>query len=245
MNIELSRNIVFLIDKAFKEKAATITNKENLGNSSKQTEYLLEFFNQYKLIVESIKRLKNIETYLTINKIPKYFLKNNIDETEYYIHHIKWFHIECVSIIDYVALLVNHTLKLGIPDRKCNVFAITENKNIKGKNIRKELINYEKKLSDIKKFRNEIIHKGKIKPKVYKDLSALSVTDDLKRVLSPETVKFIKEERKIFLKKVLDEFHGYIKITTEHIGNILLALEPYIIEHTEYLEWRVKNQKLS
>ncbi len=180
--------------------------------------YLKEVFRLYMIINDELDRIKYTEHFLTIKKVPKHYLKNQIKEIEYYKHHIDFFHIECISIFDYCVNLINHALILGIPVRKCNAYKIIENTTLKGGLIIEKLKSFEKEISELKKNRNIIIHQG--------DFESVSLNEIDSKIICNELFDFGPEKTKYFEKKKLQQ----VKETIKKINDIILTLEDYVGE---------------
>lgn len=174
--------------------------------------YLKEVFRLYMIIYEALDRLKYTEIYLSIGEVPGHFLSNGIKEIEYYRHHIEFFHIKCISIFDYSVNLLNHSLMLGIPIRKCNMHSITENTNLKGYPILDKLKKFNNEINKIKRDRNIIIHEG--------DFQSISLNEIDSKIISNDLLGFGDELSAYFNKEKENKIKETVSLIKKNIENI-------------------------
>ncbi|WP_272152103.1 Cthe_2314 family HEPN domain-containing protein [Tenacibaculum aiptasiae] len=217
-------------------KVAIDTQQEFANIGSDKEKYLKEVFVNYMTIKNAIDNLKFIEIYLSIDPIPEHYLENGIDEIEYYRHHIESFHIKCASIIDYITLLLNHTLRLGIPKRKCNVYSITENTILKGSELITKLKALENEFKELKSNRNKIIHQGDFESESIKDIDSTLINGDGLFDFGEVLTEYLKNEKKEKILKTIENLNEQISKIEFHLGEILEQLTPYIQEKISHFE---------
>lgn len=191
--------------------------------------YLKEVFRLYIIINEAIDRTKHTETYLTIEKIPEHFSINEIEEVEYYRHHIEFFHIKCISILDYSINLLNHSLRLGIPTRKCSAYNIIENTILKGQPIVDKLKLFEKEISQLKRNRNIIIHQGDFESVALNEIDSKIFSNELFD-FGVELTAYFEKEKQEKIKKTVEIINGLITNIENHVGELYECLIPIIKE---------------
>lgn len=188
--------------------------------------YLRKIWIKYINLNWEIERLNSVKVFFSINKIPDHYTQGGINNLEYYNYHYEYFRIKSISIIDYLVLFVNHCLKMGIPDRKCNVYSITENTNLKDSELVQCLIEFEKDISDLKKDRNKIIHEGTFESQTMAPLNdiILEYEENFIDEKNIEQGELKKEE----ITKIIEHFNLEIIMINAHVEKVLNALIPYI-----------------
>lgn len=131
---------------------------------SPRLKYLKKIWTNYINLKWELERLKNVEVYFSIEKIPDHYSEGGINNLEYYNYHFEHFRIKSISIVDYLVLFINHCLQMGIPVKKCNIYSFTENTIVKDGDLVQSLKAFEKDISNLKKDRNKIIHEGTFEP---------------------------------------------------------------------------------
>jgi len=164
---------------------------------------------------KSIDLLEEIPTFLLIKRIPKFYIDNGISEIGYYKYHLENHYIKITSILDYTAHFINTVYRLGIPSRKCNIYSITENLNLKGTNVGRILKDFESHFQDVKRKRNLVIHEGKYDNEQLNQLDSSLVPKEL-----------LKED-----KILLDWFGSRKKQEVEKLVSMLISNNNSICEH--------------
>jgi hypothetical protein len=204
-------------------------------------EYVKDLNRYYQPIFRSIESLRHINTYLSLDSIPSQLCADAHDELEYFRYHIENFHIRCVSILDYSAILINHCLKLGIPFRKCNPHSVSENTTWKNSLPVTLLKKFDEEFKEIKTDRNKIIHRGEFENDSLEALGSLiwdyPAINDIKN-----DANWYKDEldqdkywtqliqlhgKKEVLKNTLKIFNAQIKRIEYYIEEIVKSIMPY------------------
>lgn len=188
--------------------------------------YLRKIWTNYINLKWELERLNNVEVYFSIDKIPEHYTEGGIHNLEYYNYHYEHFRIKSISIVDYLVLFINHCLQMGIPVRKCNVFSITENTNIKDSELVQSLKDFENDISVLRRDRNKIIHEGTFEPQSMVPLNDVIIEyeesfideDDVEQgeLKKEEIIKAIAH-----LKKEIEMING-------HVEKVLNNLIPHI-----------------
>ena len=193
--------------------------------TSKQ-KYLKRIWTNYLNLKWEIERLNFVEVYFSIEKIPEHYKEGGIHNLEYFNYHYEYFRIKSISIIDYFALFINHSLQLGIPVRRCNFHSIMENTNLNDTELLQCLKAFHSDISNLKKDRNKIIHEGNFEPQ-----SMVPLND----VIIDYEEKFIEENdieqgelKKEEISKAITHFRNEIKMIVDNMELVLNNLIPHI-----------------
>lgn len=193
--------------------------------------YLKRIWTNYINLKWELERLKNVEVYFSIEKIPDHYSEGGIHNLEYYNYHYEHFRIKSISILDYLVLFINHCLQMGIPTRKCNIYSFTENTIIKDSNLVQSLKDFDKDISNLRMDRNKIIHEGTFEPQsmvplndVILDYEENSIDDD-----DIEQGELKKDE----IVKAISHFRNEIKMLNTHVEKVLNNLIPHIKKQVE------------
>lgn len=182
-----------------------------------------KIFYSFLDLTTAIDNLKHVSTFFSIKSLPKYYEKNDISEIQYYKYHLENHYIRITSILDLTVNFINNIFRLGLPQKKCNVFSVLENLNIKGSPTEKALKSFENKLQHIKQKRNIIIHQGKLESEEIKSIDSTIFTSDLikqEKIL----VRWFNNKKQAEIKKVLFLFDEHNKIVCESILEIVETL---------------------
>jgi hypothetical protein len=121
MEMELKKELVI------KYGEFEFSESENINPSQKK--YLMGIMDKFYIIDRGIDSIKHIKTLLLIGKYPSEFKMESFFLDKYYEHQIENFQIRCISVVDYIVLFLNFALRLGVPEKKCNVYTVIENEN--------------------------------------------------------------------------------------------------------------------
>jgi hypothetical protein len=199
---------------------------EDIGTEKEK--YLKKLFVYFTTIQESVEKLIHVKTYLSIENVPKHYTDNEIEEIEYYRYHIENFHIKCVSNIDYTTLLLNHSLKIGIPNRKCGVYSITENTNFIGSDLSAKLKAFDTEFQEMKSGRNKIVHQGNFESKELSEIDSNIFSPLITEIMGENLIKHVSEGKAKKVSETIQKFEKQILRIQFHIGEILEELTPYI-----------------
>lgn len=220
-------------------KIAVKTGEDFNSIGTEKEKYIKQLFSYFYTITNGIEELKQINIYLSIDEVPKYYLDNGLEEKDYYTYHVHYHHIKCVSLIDFTVILLNHSLQLGIPLPKCNLLSITENTRFKETEISKRLKQFNKEFQQLKSERNKIIHRNEFHSEDLKNLdgeiSMVNLFSD-----SKELQEYFLKNKEKKLKKIIYKFLENIKLIEHHIGEILEALSDHVEMQIKYFEIREK-----
>lgn len=193
--------------------------------------YLRKIWSDYINLTWEIDRLKNVEVYFSVNKIPQHYINGGVSNLEYYNYHYEHFRIKSISIVDYLVLFINHCLQLGIPSQRCNIHSITNNTILKASKLVQSINDFNKDIINLRFDRNKIIHEGTFEP-----LSLIPLND----IILTYEESFINEDDLIMAKlkkeeidKAIKHFISDIKMINEHVELILNNLIPYIKKQVE------------
>lgn len=194
----------------------------------KKFEYLKKIHSLRATIDDGIENIKKINAFILIEKIPEYYLDNGISARDYYRHHVEYFHIQCISIIDYTMHLINHTLNLGISDRKCSYYSILENKNVKKTSLAQKMTNFHKEFEKIKASRNKIIHNGNFESDSLTAIDSTIIDSEVtkKADIDLDFLKYLEKERKKIIKNTINEFDNIIKKMESHLDILFNEMIP-------------------
>ena len=210
---------------------------EDVG--SEKEIYIKKIHSHFSTISSSIDQLKKIEFYLSIDSFPEYYLDNDISEKDYYFYHIENFHIRIISIIDYVFHLINHTLKFGFPKNKINLFAFTENTNLKGSSLITKLKAFEEEFKNMRTDRNKIIHHGDFKSESFEEISWSLINTKLFD-FDKEFIEYLNLEKKEKVTELVKTFNEYLEKVEFHLGEIFEEMGFYMDQQIEVYELREK-----
>lgn len=154
------------------------THQEFMEIGTKSEKYGKNTLYSFIDLKESIDTLELVPTFFAIKKVPRFYLRNGISETAYYKYHLENHYIKITSIIDFTSNFVNDVYRLGIPVRKCNVYAILENLNTKHTATGTVLKKFESHFQNIKKGRNIIIHEGKFDSEEIKSIDSTIISKE-------------------------------------------------------------------
>lgn len=199
---------------------------EELGTDKEK--YLKELFVYFTTIQESVEKLSQVKTYLSIDDVPKHYIDHDIEEIEYYRYHIENFHVKCISNIDYTTLLLNHSLKIGIPNRNCNVYSITENTNFKGTNLSTKLKAFDTEFQEMKTGRNKIVHQGNFESNELSEIDSNIFSPLISEIMGKDLINHLSSEKDKKVSETIQKFEKQITRIQFHIGEILEELTPYI-----------------
>lgn len=203
---------------------------------SNKEKYLKKVYVYFQTVKESLDKLNNTLVYLTIDDVPEHYKTKDIEDIEFYRYHIENFHIRCISIIDYIALTVNHSLQLGIPIRKCNTYSITENTNVKNTQIASLLNAFEKEFHEMKTIRNKLIHQGTFNSEELSDIDSALVSPMTEEFMGQTLVDYLKEERTQKINNVVEKFKIQIDRMEYNVGEIVEQLKPLIEKQIKIFE---------
>lgn len=173
---------------------------------------------------KSLDLLEEIPVFLQIKSVPKFYLKNGISEINYYKYHLENHYIKITSILDYTAAFVNNVYRLGIPSRKCNIYALTENLNLKQTEVGKILHDFESHFKDIKRKRNLIIHEGKYENEQLKKLDSTLISDSFlksEKILAEWFVERKKHELNKIISMLIDNQNSICEYLIKLLDNLL------------------------
>ncbi len=192
--------------------------------------YLRDLFINTSFITDSIAQLRNIKIYLTIKNVPDHFLKNNIEEIEYYRHYIEHFHIKFASVVDFILHLVNHSFQLGNPKSKVNFQKITENDWIKNSKVLKQLKKIDKESRPLIEGRHFIVHRGRFQHK--------SITNIDREIYwkNQENETDLFEDKNRVINETINEFFEQIDKLEYHYSELLVMLIPVIKQQVRIKE---------
>lgn len=193
--------------------------------------YLKRIWTNYINLKWELERLKNVEVYFSIEKIPDHYSEGGIHNLEYYNYHYEHFRIKSISIVDYLVLFINHCLQMGIPVRKCKVFSLTENTNIKDSDLVQSLKDFEKDISNLKKDRNMIIHEGTFEPQTMVPLNDV-ILDYEENFIDEDDIEQ-GELKKEEINKAIAHFRNEINMINAHVEKVLNNLIPHIKKQVE------------
>ena len=205
----------------------SITQELGIEKVCKPVEYYLyQIFNNYVIIQNALSQLENIKNYLSTPNFSMLYKDSEIKELDFYEYHIENFHIKLVSIMDYVTILVNHSLRLGIPIKKCNVHSVSENTLYNKSPIIKKLKKFEQEFKDFKLSRNIIIHQGNFKSVLTEDLYSHIIISSFDFENDFEEKLQIDKRKKII--ETIEVLNAEINKMEEYLGKIMNDLIPEI-----------------
>jgi hypothetical protein len=188
--------------------------------------YLRRIWTSYINLSWELERLNNVNIYFSIDKIPEYYTQKGILNLEYYNYHYEYFRIKSVSILDYLVLFVNHCLQMGIPMKKCNIYSITENTNLKDSELAKSLNDFDKEISKLRIDRNKIIHEGTFEPESLRSLNDIIIEYEENCIHESDIAQ--GELKKDEIIKNIDQFNYEIKMINANVEIVLNCLIPHI-----------------
>jgi len=202
------------------------TSKSLYDIGTKKEKYIKNAFFSYYNIYESIKGLDKIIIFFSINPLPKCLISTSLSKIDYYQYHYEMHHIKISTIIDMCVNYINEIYRIGMPIKKCNVYSILENLNIKETQTAIELKNFNTHFQQLKKNRNLIIHQNCFKSKKIECLDN-SILDY--NFISAETKKWFKKEIFENKKNVIKEMNNENEIVSNFVFKILETLtEPFL-----------------
>lgn len=198
-----------------------------LESGNERQNYQRKIWVDYINLNFEIERLNNVEVYFSIKHIPHHYKDGGISNLEYYNYHYEHFRIKSISIIDYLVLLINHCLQLGIPTRKCNVYSITENTILKSSDLIKSLKKFDDEFIQLRSDRNKIIHEGSIEPDSLVQLNSIIMTHETFN-MNPDAEETLAESKIEMVNEAIKSFKKDIAMINKHVEIILNNLIPYI-----------------
>jgi hypothetical protein len=219
----------FLLDKDEDGKTIYPINQSDIS----RTNYLKNIWSNLRNLQWEITRLNDVEIYFSIDKIPVNH-SNEIYYLDYYRYHYEYFRIKSISILDYLILFINHCLQMGIVERKCNIYSITENTILKESSLVQNLKKFDQEILPLRKERNYIIHKGTFEPKFMESLNDIVIDIEMNFVDKNETEK--TELKKKEIKKAIEHFKNEIKMINRNVEKILNDLIPYIRKQNKFFK---------
>jgi hypothetical protein len=202
--------------------------------------YIKTVYDLFHKVDDSIKDLKKMEYYLLIDPFPDYFNEKEIYEKDYYKFQFENFYIRCLSTFDLSMHLINQTLKIGLPNNKCNYFNLIDNLNVKGTNLAKKAKKYFEDSKEIRSIRNDIIHQGKFESELLNDISAF-IIPKIPIENDDDFINYSNSEKQIALKSAITFINKEITKFEFHFGEILEELNPFI--DLQLLHYNLKHDK--
>lgn len=202
--------------------------------------YIKTIYDLFHKVDQSIKDLNKIEHYLSINPFPDYYSENGIYEKDYYKFQFENFYIRCLSTFDLSMHLINQTLKIGLPNNKCNYFSLIENLNIKGTDLAKITKSYYEDFKEIRKIRNDIIHQGEFESELLNDISAF-IIPNISIENDEDFINYSKSEKQKAINDAISFINGEITKFEFHFGKILGELNSTVDVQLSYYD--LKNDK--
>lgn len=196
--------------------------------------YLKTIWEDFMRINDSLENLNITPRFLKTDPFPEELLVVDINEFIYFKYHYEHFHIRIISIIDFCAYLINSTYRLGIPNRKCSVQTILENKR-SGKTTAATLLReFNQEFLNFRKLRNTIVHEGKFDAERIESIDTSILNQDLVPIQQP-IKKWFEERKKKAKEEVCMEVSNSITKCKQYIREILDALEPELKMNMEFL----------
>jgi hypothetical protein len=201
---------------------------------SPSQKYLKRIWTNYINLKWELKRLHNVEIFFTIDKIPDHYNQGGIHNLEYYNYHYEHFRIKSISVVDYLLLFINHCLQIGIPLKKCNIYSITENTNIKNSDLVQSLKDFDQEISHLKTDRNKIIHEGTFEPQSMVPLNDL-ILEYEENVIDEDDIEKGELKREE-INKAITHFRNEINMINAHVEIVLNNLIPHIKKQVEIIK---------
>lgn len=218
-NLEFSKRLIELGKKYYLRDE----NVELSDVEKSKEKYVKKLYTLYLTINDGLVEINHIETFMKIDPIPSYYVENGIDEKDYYKHHVENFHVQCISIIDYICHLINHAKQIGLPDRRCSIHSILDNENLKNSDLCRTLKSLDKSFLEIRQNRNKIIHKGKFKLDALTEIDSTLISTGIIEY-EQSFLDYIKEERDQKIEAAVETFQKQVKILEDAVGKIYYEL---------------------
>lgn len=170
---------------------------------------------------KSIYALANTVAFLTIKKVPKHYLDNGIEESDYYRIHFENHIVRMASVEDYCLRLVNFIMRLGYPEKQAN--SLIDNLKIKGTPIAVALKDLDRFLQTIKAHRNVIVHQGAFESEEISSLTDNIVNFDGKDY--EPLAEWFNDRRKEALTKLIRTTRDRNRRIVEFLAAILDTLD--------------------
>ncbi len=198
--------------------------------------YAKQIFYSFVDLCESINKLQQNVTFLSLTNIPAYYKKNGISEIDYYKYHFENHYIKIVSIIDYTTKFIHDVFRLDMPIRKINVYLIYENLNTKTSKPAKILKKFDEHFKEIKTNRNIIIHQGNFKSKEITTLDAHIISIEVKDEIDKMIAMNFKRKKNSELKNTIDKIKSDNESVMSFIIDIFDGLTPHFTKQYDILK---------
>jgi hypothetical protein len=153
-------------------------------------------------IVDIIDQLRAVPVFLRNFPRRGRFRQYGINHLMYLRYHLEMHFIKTATLLDQMAILMNHVFRLGFPEKRCTIEAIIENDNTKNTSAARKMKMFGKSIEGIKSVRNRIVHHGILKDEDFDELAPYYF---LSENLGPENDLVIPDS---FLKQITKDAMG-------------------------------------
>jgi hypothetical protein len=123
--------------------------------------YNNQLFYHSSNLINSIDRLKDIQTY--INKFPGHtFEKNRITQDKWILYHYSNYVLTTNSLYDIALILTNYVFRLGIPEKNCTNDVVKNNLWVDKAPVKRALERLEAQIQTYRNPRNLHLHRGQL-----------------------------------------------------------------------------------
>jgi len=229
---------VFTINQKFtfaQMKTAVKTGESHLNIGTLSEKYAKKILFEFGDLSASLDSLELIPIFFSINKVPTFYLKKGIKEIEYYKYHLENHYIKISSLIDFTSNFTNEVYGLGIPRRKCNVYAILENLNTKDTESAALLKKFERHFEKQKKIRNIIIHEGTHESEEIKSIESKIMN---KVFLGKEKIliDYYNNKKQIAVSKVIERIEQDNLDVGKFVSSIVESLKEAFLNRYAFLK---------
>ncbi len=229
---------VFTINQKFtfdQMKVAAKTGESHLNIGTLSEKYAKKILFDFADLSDSLDSLDLIPIFFSINKVPSFYLKNGIEEIDYYKYHLENHYIKITSLIDFTSNFINEVYGLGIPLRKCNVYSILENLNTKDTESAGLLKKFDSHFEKQKRVRNIIIHEGKHKSEEIKSIDSKIIG---KFILGKEKIliDYFDNQKKEAVSKVIERIKKDNLDVSKFVSNIVESLKDPFLKRYKFLK---------
>ncbi len=229
---------VFTINQKFtftQMMTAVKTGESHLNIGTPSEKYAKKILFEFGDLSSALDSLEFIPTFFSVNKVPSFYLKNGISEIEYYKYHLENHYIKITSIIDFTSNFINVVFRLGIPLRKCNVYAILENLNTKNTECATLLKKFERHFEKQKRIRNIIIHEGKHESEEIKFIDSTIMS---KVFLGKEKIliDYFNSQKQVAISKVIEKVKQDNLDVSKFVADIVESLTQQFLNSYKFLK---------
>ena len=170
---------------------------------SKAEQYAHLVFLHLVRIMESLEQLEFIPVFLKRFPARAYYEKNGISRPKFIDYHLRNFYIKRTTISDQCVLLINELYELGNDPKTANFQLLKKNRYTKSTQALALIQEYEKIISDSKRTRNLIVHRGEFYDKAVSEMEMIQIVHDAAPI--PDTREITKEEVTTFIQNSLQD----------------------------------------